>query len=61
MTDAEFRRAIIDSLLGEDWYVVDPLSPEQVNEVAFHQILQRYKKKSFFNRLFLIFKNQEKR
>ena len=27
VSDAEFRAFIIDYLLGEDWYVVDPLGP----------------------------------
>ena len=31
ITDAEFRKFAIDYLLGEDWYVVDPLGQTQVN------------------------------
>ena len=29
-------------LLGEDWYVVDPLSPKQVNTEIVYQILYKY-------------------
>lgn len=28
--------------LGEDWYVVDPLHPTQINTVAIAEILKRY-------------------
>ena len=34
ITDAEFRKFAIDYLLGEDWFVVDPLGQTQVNEIA---------------------------
>ena len=45
VTDAEFRQFIIDYLLGSDWYVVDPLSQAQVNEIALNDILNKYSKK----------------
>ena len=45
VSDAEFRRFIIDYLLGEDWYVVDPLGPTQINEVALYKILEKYSKR----------------
>lgn len=45
LTDAEFRAFIIDYLLGTDWYVVDPISPAQVNEIALCQILEKYSKR----------------
>ena len=32
-------------LLGDDWYVVDPLSPRQVNAIIVEQILDKYSKK----------------
>lgn len=32
-------------LLGEDWYVVSPLSHEQVNTELVHSILYKYSKK----------------
>ena len=48
ISDAEFRAFIIDYILGEDWYVVDPLGQTQINEIALHEILEkcskRYKK-----------------
>lgn len=45
VSDAEFRAFIIDYLLGEDWFVVDPLGQTQVNEIALYQILEKYSKR----------------
>lgn len=45
VSDAEFRRFIIDYLLGEDWYVVDPLGRTQINEIALYEILEMYSKR----------------
>lgn len=45
ISDAEFRAFIIDYLLGEDWYVVDPLGQTQVNEIALYDILEKYSRK----------------
>lgn len=45
LTDAEFRSIIIDYLLGEDWYVADPVPQVEANEIALHRILERYSKK----------------
>ena len=45
MSDAEFRTFIIDYLLGEDWYVVDPLGQTQINEIALYEILKKYSKR----------------
>lgn len=42
ISDAEFRRFIIDYLLGENWYVVDPLGQIQINEIALYEILEKY-------------------
>ena len=42
VTDAEFRKFIIDYLLGKDWYVVDPLGKDQINEIALYEILEKY-------------------
>lgn len=42
------RRALLflqNYLLGEDWYVVSPLSHEQVNTELVHDILYKYSKK----------------
>lgn len=44
VSDAEFREFIIDYLLGRDWYVVDPLSTPQTNEIALEKILKKYSK-----------------
>ena len=45
MSDAEFRKFAIDYLLGEDWYVVDPLGQTQINEIALFEILEKYSKR----------------
>lgn len=45
LTDAEFRAFIIDYLLGEDWYVVDPVPQVEVNKIALCRILERYSKR----------------
>lgn len=42
ITDKEFVYFAIRYLLGEDWYVVDPLGHEQVNQVALEEILYNY-------------------
>lgn len=44
ITDSEFRQFMIDYLLGEDWYVVDPLGQTQINEIALYTILNKYSK-----------------
>ncbi len=45
ITDREFVHFIIKYLLGEDWYVVDPLGHEQINQIALEEILDSYSKK----------------
>lgn len=45
ISDAEFRAFIIDYLLGEDWYVVDPLGQTQINEIALYKILEKHSKR----------------
>ncbi len=44
ISDAEFRAFAIQYLLGEDWYVVDPLGQTQINEIALYEILEKYSK-----------------
>jgi len=39
---------IIHHLLGDKWYVVDPLNQEQVNTVAVYEIIQHYKTRGIF-------------
>lgn len=36
---------LVSYLLGDDWYVVDPMSTEQANVCAIEQILDKYSKK----------------
>lgn len=45
ISDAEFIQFIINYLLGEDWYVVDPLGKTQINEIALYEILKKYSKR----------------
>ena len=45
ISDAEFRQFIIDYLLGEDWYVVDPLGQAQINELALYEILGKFSRR----------------
>lgn len=33
---------LTDYLLGEDWYVVDPVNTEQCNAQIVHEILMKY-------------------
>ena len=41
----EALNMLIDHLLGDDWYCVDPLGPKQVNAVAVDEIIRKYPKK----------------
>ena len=36
---------LMNHFLGEDWYVVDPLSQKQVNAIVVDAIISRYPKK----------------
>lgn len=45
VSDAEFRAFIINYLLGEDWYVIDPLGQTQINEIALYEILEKYSRR----------------
>ena len=44
ITDREFVHFAIRYLLGDDWYVADPLGHEQINQVALEEILNKYSK-----------------
>lgn len=41
LNDTEFTQNIINIILGEDWCVVDPLSRNQINEIALEAILDK--------------------
>ena len=45
MEDKKALEFLTDYLLGENWYVVDPISPKQVNTNIVHEILLKYSKK----------------
>ena len=42
LKDALALQFIKDYLLGEDWYVVDPVNHEQCNAQMVHEILYKY-------------------
>ena len=44
MEDKKALEFLTDYLLGENWYVVDPLSPKQVNTNRVHEILWKHSK-----------------
>ena len=44
MEDKKALEFLTDYLLGENWYVVDPISPKQVNTNRVHEILWKYSK-----------------
>lgn len=42
MSDRQVRKEIIDYILGKDWYVVDPLSQDQINAIAVEEIKRKW-------------------
>lgn len=40
----EFASEVIFHLLGDDWYVIDPLSTDQILAIALDDIKRNYKK-----------------
>ena len=44
MEDKKALEFLTDYLLGENWYVVGPISPKQVNTNIVHEILWKYSK-----------------
>ena len=42
MTDAEFVQLMKDYLLGEDWYIADPVSPDQANVYIASAIIEKF-------------------
>lgn len=45
ISDREFVNFAIKYLLGDNWYVNDPLGHEQINQVALEEILTNYSKR----------------
>ena len=41
LTNEEFIEQIKNIFLGKDWYVVDPLSTQQINEEILEEIIYR--------------------
>lgn len=42
MTDAEFVQIMLDYFLGEDYYVADPISHEQINTIIACEIISKH-------------------
>ena len=42
LSDKEVRQELIDYILGKDWYVVDPISQEQLNVIAVEEIKNKF-------------------
>lgn len=45
MRDSIAIQFLKDYLLGEDWYITDPVGPEQANTQIVYEILCKYSKK----------------
>ena len=45
ISDREFINFAIKYLLGNDWYVIDPLGDSQIIQIALEEILKKYSKK----------------
>lgn len=43
MTAQDALNELIDYFLREDWYVVDPLGPSQVNAIAVDEIKRKFR------------------
>ena len=55
ISDSEFRKQVIDYLLGKDWYVADPISQNQINAIALYEIQLKYKKNDKLKKAFKAF------
>lgn len=42
LSDREATQELINYILGNDWYVVDPLSQNQVNAIAVDEIKKKF-------------------
>lgn len=45
ITEREFIKFAIKYLLGDNWYVIDPLGYNQTIQMALEEILHKYSKK----------------
>ena len=59
ISDAEFVKFAIKYLLGDDWYVVDPLGYSQTTQLALEDILFEYSKQ--FKKEYKQFKKEYKK
>lgn len=44
ITDEEFKHFLIKYLLGDNYYISDPVGPEQANQIILEEILSLYSK-----------------
>lgn len=44
LSDKELREELIEYILGKDWYVIDPLSQDQINAIAVDEIKHKFDK-----------------
>lgn len=42
LSDKEVRQELIDYILGKNWYVVNPISQEQLNVIAVEEIKNKF-------------------
>lgn len=61
MTDREALYKIYDHLLGSDYYIVDPVSNDQGNDIMVEEILNRYKARNKHDNKVLRYRKKHKR
>lgn len=44
MTHEEFNNKVIDHLLGKNFYIADPVSGEQANDIIYEYVIKNYPK-----------------
>lgn len=44
LSDEEFKHFLIKYLLGDGYYIADPVGPEQANQIILEEILSHYSK-----------------
>lgn len=44
ISDEEFKHFLIKYLLGDGYYIADPVGPEQANQIILEEILSHYSK-----------------
>ena len=44
ISDEEFKHFLIKYLLGDHYYIADPVGPKQANQIILEEILSKYSK-----------------